>query len=196
MKREDIKRIFGDATDEQISAVLDINSADIGSAKKKTEQERDAYKSQLDDATQQLKDFEGVDVADLQGKVTALSQQLADQKADFDKQLADRDFDELLNGAITSSRAKNVKAVRALLDVEAIPASKNQSDDIKAALEKVREENDYLFTSDEPIDNPDFTGKTGGDASVVTREAFARMGYRERLELKKKNPEQYKELKG
>ena len=196
MKREDIKRIFRDATDEQISAVLDINSADIGSAKKKTEQERDAYKSQLDDATQQLKDFEGVDVADLQGKVTALSQQLADQKAGFDKQLADRDFDELLNGAITSSKAKNVKAVRALLDVEAIRASKNQSADIKAALEKVREENDYLFTSDEPIDNPDFTGKTGGDASVVTREAFARMGYRERLELKKKNPEQYKELKG
>ena len=30
MKRDDIRKIFEGATDEQISAVLNINSADIG----------------------------------------------------------------------------------------------------------------------------------------------------------------------
>lgn len=179
MKREDISKIFEGATDEQISAVLNINSADIGKAKSKLEEERDAYKTQLNDATTRLKAFEGVDVKDLQGKITALNQQLADQKAAFDKQLADRDFDDLLNGAITKSKARNVKAVRALLDLEAIRASKNQTADLEAALNKVKEENDYLFTSDEPFDNPDFTGKTGRQSSATkkTVEDLSKMSF-------------------
>jgi DNA repair ATPase RecN len=123
---------------------------------------RDNYKSQLDTATQKLEGFKDVDVEELKGKITTLTNNLAAQKANFEQQLADRDFDDLLNGAISGSKAKNVKAVRALLDVDAIKASKNQEADIKAALEKVKEENDYLFTSDEPLDNPDFTGETGG----------------------------------
>ena len=38
MKREDVSRIFEGATDDQISAILDINSRDIGSAKSKGDQ--------------------------------------------------------------------------------------------------------------------------------------------------------------
>lgn len=34
MKREDVSKIFSDATGEQIDKILDLNSADIGKAKK------------------------------------------------------------------------------------------------------------------------------------------------------------------
>ena len=91
MKREDIAKIFEGATDEQISAVLNINSADIGKVKGKLESERDTYKSQLETATTQLKGFEGVNVEELNGRITELNKQLADQKAAFDKQLAGDD---------------------------------------------------------------------------------------------------------
>lgn len=37
MKREDVSKIFEGATDDQISAILDINSKDIGSAKAKSD---------------------------------------------------------------------------------------------------------------------------------------------------------------
>ena len=37
MKREDVSKIFEGATEEQISAILDINSKDIGNAKAKSE---------------------------------------------------------------------------------------------------------------------------------------------------------------
>lgn len=187
MKREDITKIFEGATDEQVSAVLNINSADIGKVKSKLEAERDTYKNQLNDATTQLKAFEGVDVTELQGKVTTLNQQLTDQKAAFEQQLADRDFDDLLNGAITKSKAKNVKAVRALLDIDAIKASKNQSADIEAALKKVREENDYLFTSEEPIDNPSFTGTTGGGSAAKTIEELSKMSFRDYKKYREEN---------
>lgn len=179
MKRDDIKRIFEGATDDQIKAVLDINSADIGNAKKKLEEERDAYKTQLATATQKLDGFKDVNVEELKGQIATLTGDLAAQKASFEKQLADRDFDDLLNGAITKSKAKNVKAVRALLDVDAIRESKNQSADIEAALQKVKEENDYLFTSDEPIDNPKFSGKTTEGAAAKTVADLEKMSFAE-----------------
>ena len=140
---------------------------------------RDTYKSQLDDATQKLEGFKGVNVEELQGKITALTDNLASQKAAFDKQLADRDFDDMLNTAITGSKAKNVKAVRALLDLESIKASKNQSADIEAALKKVKEENDYLFTSEEPIDNGQFVGGTTPNPTVKTLDDLDKMSYSE-----------------
>ena len=58
MKREDISKIFEGATEEQINQLLNINSADIGSAKKKLEAERDGYKEQLSTAQEALKKFE------------------------------------------------------------------------------------------------------------------------------------------
>ena len=140
---------------------------------------RDNYKSQLDDATQKLEGFKGVNVEELQGKITALTDNLASQKAAFDKQLADRDFDDMLNAAITGSKAKNVKAVRALLDLEAIKASKNRSAAIEAALKKVKEENDYLFTSEEPIDNGQFVGGTTPNPTVKTLDDLDKMSYSE-----------------
>ena len=140
---------------------------------------RDTYKSQLDDATQKLEGFKGVNVEELQGKISALTDDLASQKAAFDKQLADRDFDDMLNAAINGSKAKNVKAVRALLDLEAIKASKNRSAAIEAALKKVKEENDYLFTSEEPIDNGQFVGGTTPNPTVKTLDDLDKMSYSE-----------------
>ena len=47
----------------------------------------------------------------------------------------------MTENAISASKAKNVKALKALLDVETLKASKNQAEDIKTAIEvKVKEE--------------------------------------------------------
>ena len=40
-----------------------------------------------------------------------------------------------------------------------------------------------------------YNGGTGSVPVALDRDAFARMGYRERLALKKENPEVYKELR-
>lgn len=176
LKSYDIE-IPADKKAEFDKAVLD-NYKTVAEAEK-LRTARDNYKSQLDDATQKLEGFKGVNVEELQGKISALTDDLANQKAAFDKQLADRDFDDMLNTAITGSKAKNVKAVRALLDLEAIKASKNQSADIEAALKKVKEENDYLFTSEEPIDNGQFVGGTTPNPTVKTLDDLDKMSYSE-----------------
>ena len=61
--------------------------------------------------------------------------------------------------------------------------------------DNVKKENDYLFESSEPIKNP--VAPTGTPAAgEVSKETFAKMGYMQRLELKRTDPEKYEQLKG
>jgi hypothetical protein len=110
--------------------------------------------AQLTEAKESRKSFEGVDVSALNGKITELTNSLAAKDAEYNQRIADMEFDAALDSAISASGAKNAKAVRALLDLDALKASKNRDGDIKAALESVKGENDYMFKSDEPIMNP------------------------------------------
>lgn len=126
-----------------IDQIMTENGKDINREKQKA----DEYKNQLDTAKETLKGFEGVDVAQLQGQITKLNSDLAAKDADYQKKIADMEFSAVLDSAISGSKAKNAKAVKALLDIEKLKASKNQSDDIKTALEQLKADNDYLFES-------------------------------------------------
>lgn len=139
---------------------------------------RDNYKSQLETAQKSLKEFEGVDVEDLQGKISDLTTQLSTQQSDYETKLADIEFNSILDNAISSAKAKNSKAVRALLDIESLKASKNRSEDIKTALETVKTENDYLFESDEPYLQKQTVGGTQTQTpQSKTVEELSKMSY-------------------
>lgn len=106
---------------------------------------RDTYKSQLDTAQNTLKSFEGVNVEELKGKVTELTNDLQKKDSDFQAKIADMEFNALLDGQISAAKAKNVKAVKALLDVDALKKSQNRDADIKSAIESVKTDNGYMF---------------------------------------------------
>lgn len=139
---------------EVIDKIMDENSSDVEKTKSKLEAERDNYKSQLETAQNALKEFEGVDVKELNSKIQTLTTDLETQQNEYNAKIADMEFNNVLNEAMSKSGAKNSKAVKALLDLENLKASKNQADDINKALEQVKSDNDYMFTSDEPIKNP------------------------------------------
>lgn len=90
MKREDIKKFFPDATEEQLKGLLDINTADIGKAKGEFE----AVKTDLEKANGTLKEYETT-IADLKKsaegnedfkkKFEDLEQRIADEKAEAEK---------------------------------------------------------------------------------------------------------------
>lgn len=108
MKREDIKKYFPDATEEQLKGLLDINTADIGKAKG----DFDKVKADLDKANGTIKEYETT-IADLKKsaegnedfkkKFEELEQKIADEKAE-----ADRKAKEAAEEADFSNRFKTV----------------------------------------------------------------------------------------
>ena len=94
------------------------------------------------------------DPAAMQGEIDKLNQQLKDKDAEYAAKEADRIFSDTIKEAIKTAGGRNEKAVMAMLDMDALKESKNQSEDIKKALETVKESDAYLFGSDEPFKNP------------------------------------------
>lgn len=146
MKREDVKTHIPGITDEALKWLMDENGSDINREKAKAE----AVQKQLDDATGQLaavqeklKAFDGVDVDKLRGESDKLRQEIADLKDGWA-------FDSLLDGAIRDARGRSVKAIRGMLDLAALKASKDRSADIKAAIEGLAKENPWAFDTADP----------------------------------------------
>ena len=107
-----------------------------------------------------MKEFEGVDVKDLQGQITKLQGDLKAKDDEYAAKEAARLFNESLDKAITDAGGRNAKAIRGMLDIETLQKSKDQTEDIKKALETIKESDAYLFGADEPINSP--IRSTGG----------------------------------
>ena len=100
---------------------------------------RDEYKSSLDTVNEKLKEFDEVDVKDLQSQIAKLQDDLQAKDAEYAQKEAERQFSGELSAAIKKAGGRNEKAVMAMLDMETLKASKNQSADIEAAIGAVTE---------------------------------------------------------
>lgn len=164
MKREFLQNFkVGDQAlpKEIIDAIMDENGRDIEAAKKPFA-DYEAVKAQLQAAKDGLEAFKGVDVDKLQGKIQELTGQLADKDREWQDKLDGMAFDGRIRDAITAAKGRNAKAIAALLDVDALRASKNQETDIRAALEALKKDNGYLFESETPPPYSNGTGTNGG----------------------------------
>lgn len=166
MKREEVKTIIPSITDEQLQRLMDLHGQGITAEKQKTTamtEERDRLQTQLTEATNSLEAFDGVDVNDLNAKIKALQQKLETQAADFA-------FDGKLSQVLRKYGAKNEKAARALLDVEALKASKNQDADLEAAMKALQSSDGYLFTTGETGMRTENSGAPHGKAGTGEEE--------------------------
>lgn len=138
-----------DAQKDSITKKVSENYKTIAEVEKK-----DAKIASLTDkvsATESaLKKFEGIDADALKGEIESLKKSLADKDAEFNKNLADRDFNDLLKESITEAHGLNTKAITALLDVDSLKQSQNQKADIVEAIKKLSEADDskMLFAQD------------------------------------------------
>lgn len=165
MKTEDLQS--KGLTQDQVNYVMAEYGKDLNAVK----QERDSYKTQLDTAKATLKTFEGVNVTELNGKIAQLTNDLAAKDTELQRQLAERDFNDLLKSTAESFKPRDIKAVMPFLDVEKLKGSKNQEADIKAALETVKKDNAYLF-QDTQI--PRVVSSTPGPGGEKTDDAKTR----------------------
>lgn len=89
----------------------------VGKAKYSSmELERDNYKSQLTTAQESLKAFEGVDVENLKGEITTLGTQLQNKETEFNKKLAEIEFNSNLETFFSSYKFTSDLAKKAAIE--------------------------------------------------------------------------------
>lgn len=166
---EDKKKDFEKAVLENYKTV-----ADYDNQKEKLNKANETIKANdtaLEDLKKQLEGFKDVDVTALNQRITDLEAERETIKKEYDEKIADRDFNDILKDAIAKAGGRNPKAITALLELEDLKKSKNQKEDIAAALKALSEAEDsnMLFGKPEPdvigTGNPIGTVTKGGDQS-------------------------------
>ncbi|WP_258831453.1 phage scaffolding protein [Peribacillus frigoritolerans] len=156
-------------------------------------------KSQLKDRDTQLVDLgeKAKGNEDLQKQINDLQDANKQAATDYQAKLDKQAFDFSLEKALSDAKAKNPKAVKALLNHEAIKLDGDKLLGLEEQLKTLQESDGYLFGENEA---PGLSGRTprvpgqppanGG----VTKEKFQQMGYAERAKLYTDNPDLYKQL--
>ena len=161
MKREFLQNFkVGDQplSKEIIDEIMAENGRDIEAAKKPFA-DYDTIKSQLSEAQKTISGFQGQDIEGIKQSAADWEKKYNDAISESNRKIADMEFSHALDAAITGAKGKNAKAIRALLDVDTLKASKNQEADIKAALAALQKDSGYLF--DDGRTPPPYAGKTG-----------------------------------
>lgn len=147
MKREELEALG--MAKEQIDKVLDMHHEELDPVQKDLETaQADLTAEKTKTATQEttikdlkkdLEEFKDADVSGMKQKIEDLEKDIKTKDETHQQEIADRDFNDLLKESIASANGKNAKAITALLDVDVLKASKNQKEDIAAAIKTLTE---------------------------------------------------------
>lgn len=153
MKREDLKKL--ELSDEAIDAIMALHGQSVQKSKDAFDAlkvEAEGYKTQLAEAGKRIEGFKSLDIEGVKKQADDWKAKAEAAEKSAAEQVAKLKFDTALTGALASAKAKNPKAVQALLDHGALKY--NDADGsivgLKEQLEKIKAENDYLFEDETP----------------------------------------------
>jgi membrane-associated HD superfamily phosphohydrolase len=147
--REQVKSIFPDVTDEQLTKILDLNTSDIGKAKAEYEAVTEAKKAleqQIKDRDRDIADLKksAENNADLSKKYQELQDKYTADTEALNKAMADSRKNSAVDMAILQAKGKNAKAIKALLDMEKITLKEDGALE-GLNLEELKKSDGYLF---------------------------------------------------
>src|SRR6185369_7347275 len=153
MKREDLKALG--LEDTAIDSIMALHGKDIETHKTgltTAQAELETLKSQLTEANKQIDSFKSMDIESVKKSADEYKAKFEQATSESAKQVAELKFNHALESALTTAKAKNPKAVQALLSKDALKF--NEADGsiigLKDQLDKIKSENDYLFTDETP----------------------------------------------
>jgi hypothetical protein len=156
-------------------------------------------KNQLKDRDNQLKDLstKAAGNDDLQQQIKDLQQKNKDTADEYQAKIDAQSFDYALSDALRDAKARNPKAVKALLNTEAIKLDGDMLLGLEDQLKGLQESDAYLFEVEEAPQGP--KGRTPnpgnkGEPGTVTKDQFNSMSYTERAQLYSENPDLYQKL--
>lgn len=166
MKREFLTSL-GIEDKNIIDSIMSENGKDIESAKS-AYADYDSIKEQLKTANSQIEEFGKLDVEGIRKTADEYKAKYEQSVKDAEAKIGQIRFDNALENALTSSKAKNAKAVKALLDMNGLKYNEGKIIGLDEQLKTIREENAYMFDSSEPSPEspkPKFSGGAGNPGS-------------------------------
>ena len=104
-------------------------------------------------------DYDALKQAEADG-AKAWEEKLNQQVETHRREMSDLVFSHNLEKAILSAKGRNAKAITALLDIEKLNTSENQTADLEEALQILKQDCSYLFQSETP---PPYARGTGAN---------------------------------
>ena len=198
MTKEELKALG--LTDEQIEKV----SEDYGKnyvTKLQFNKKNDALKQAEESLTAMQSDIEtlkkaNADNAELSKQIDELNAAQVKREAEYTAQIQKMELDGIVERTLLSSKVKNAKAVRALLDLEDAKVKDGTIKGLDDQLTKLKKSDPYLFESESKPSGVTPGEPHGGQGSTgITQEQFNKMSYLERVQFQKENPDAYSEFK-
>jgi alanyl-tRNA synthetase len=205
MKKEDLMKVQG-MTDEIAAEVEKLVAEELKGyiPKPRFDEVNDAKKNAealVKERDKQLEDVKKAsgDNEELKKQIESLQEANKATKAEYEAKIKQVQVDNAISSALVAAGAKNNAAVKALLkDLE--KAEIGEDGAVKGLAEQIKalkESDAYLFTSTEagkPAGAKPASGNGGTPNGTITKEQFAKMGYKQREELYNTNKELYDSL--
>lgn len=168
MTREQIKAMLPEGTaDDVVTKLLNAMHDEIKPHKEAAEQAKKDLETKVAEMAEVSKKAATADE-----KARAYDELQAKYYADLkaaNERAADLEFGQTIENALREKGARNIKAAKALMDIEALKASKNRDSDIKAAIEALAgaEDSAFIFET-KPAGGPtvNIGAPTGGGGGV------------------------------
>lgn len=173
MKREKLKEIG--LTEEQTEAVMAAYGQSVQSLNSQIttlQQSETDLKEQITKHAADLKKLQkdNGDNEELKNQIKQLQKEHAEQEAKYQESLITVQRDAALTSLLHEVKAKNPKAVSALLDQEKIIFKNGELSGVKEQLEALQESDGYLFESGKPSGYQPNGGKSTGELTYSTLE--------------------------
>lgn len=152
MKREDLKAL--ELADEAIDEIMKLHGKSIEAHKAQlTEAEKQVQtmQGQLEEANKAIEGFKELDVDGIKAAADDWKAKAEQAQQEAQAEIVKLKFDHALDGALAEAKARNPKAVKALLNFENLKlAEDGKIVDLDDQLKAIKADNDYLFESDQP----------------------------------------------
>lgn len=182
MKRDFLKSL--ELSDEVIDKIMAENGNDINNLKaKQTELESQIndYKAQVSERDKQLEELKKSvgDSESLKEQISKLQEDNKQATKDYEAKIKQMSIDSAVTLALTNAKAKNPKAVRALLDLSNAELDGETIKGLDKQIEAIKTSDAYLFDGVKP----DVKGAKPGEGTGTPTppKDVSKMTYSERL---------------
>ena len=161
---------------------------EVNEQKKEYKRMADELDAKIADVTKQSKDHDG-----LKEELNKLRSENEQVKTEYEERLQKQSFDFTLEQAIRDAKARNPKAVKALLDTEAIKLEGDKLTGFEDQLKTVKESDSYLFGEEKPSKGGGEFG--GGGEPTENPWSKEHFNLTKQAEILRKNPDLAAHLK-